>query len=332
MLVADLLGGSRHLDPLVLLLLALMVDAAVGEGGFLLRRIPHPVVLIGRLVGWLDARLNRENRGETDRLARGGLVVLMVVGLAVAAGTAVAWLTRNHAFGWILEAVLLIILLAQRELYERVRDVADALELGIEPGRAAVGHIVGRDPTQLDGHGVARAAIESCAENFSDAVVAPVFWYLLFGFPGILAYKAANTMDSMIGHRTPRYRAFGKAAARLDDLLNLVPARLAGLFVALAAAFVPTGRPGRALAILWRDAGKHRSPNSGWPEAAMAGALGLALAGPRRYREEVVDGAWIGEGTARATAFDIRRALSVYAVACLINGAVVALVALVHWR
>ncbi|MEO5338660.1 MAG: cobalamin biosynthesis protein, partial [Magnetospirillum sp. WYHS-4] len=186
----------------------------------------------------------------------GSASVLVVVGASLAVGMAVAWLTLHHAFGWILETLLLILLLAQRELYDRVRDVGLALATeGLEPARAAVGHIVGRDPAQLDEHGVARAAIESLAENFSDAVVAPVFWYLVAGLPGLLAYKAANTLDSMIGHRTPRYRAFGMTAARLDDVLNLIPARLAGLFVALAAAFVPTARPGRALRVMWRDAG-----------------------------------------------------------------------------
>lgn len=325
MLILDLLGGPGHLDPLILLLLALALDAGLGEGGFLLRRLPHPVVAIGCWIDFLEGRLNRDSRSQADRAIRGALMVLAIVGACAVIGLAVAWLTLHHAFGWILETVLLVQLLAQRELYDRVRDVGVALAgQGLEPARAAVGHIVGRDPAQLDEHGVARAAIESLAENFSDGVVAPVFWYLIAGFPGLLVYKAVNTMDSMVGHRTPRFQAFGMTAARLDDVLNLIPARLSGLFVALAAAFVPTSRPWVAFRTLWRDAGKHRSPNSGWPEAAMAGALGLALAGPRRYREEVVQGQWIGEGTARATAEDVRRALSVYVVACLIDAVWVA--------
>jgi adenosylcobinamide-phosphate synthase len=283
------------------------------------------------LIGVLDRRLNRENRSETDRTARGVLVVLIVCGLSAAVGWVVAWLTRHHDFGWIVELALTFALLAQRSLYNHVRAVARALNGGgIDAGRAAVAHIVGRDVRQLDGHGVARAAIESCAENFSDGVVAPVFWYLLFGFPGLLVYKAVNTMDSMIGYTTPRYRAFGMAAARLDDALNLIPARLAGVFLAAAAVSSPTANPFRALKVMVRDGGKHRSPNAGWPEGAMAGALGLALAGPRRYAESVVDGSWIGDGRARATQTDINRALYLYGVACLVNGLMVAVLAAIR--
>ena len=180
-------------------------------------------------------------------------------------------------------------------------------------------HIVGRDPASLDTHGVARAAIESLAENFSDGVVAPVFWYLVLGLPGLFAYKMANTLDSMIGHRTTHYRAFGWAAARLDDLANFVPARISGVLIAARRCFAREGRPSRALLIMLRDGRKHRSLNAGWPEGAMAGALGLALAGPRRYAEEAVADPWVGEGTARAAPADIARALMIYRNACLIE-------------
>jgi adenosylcobinamide-phosphate synthase len=172
----------------------------------------------------------------------------------------------------------------------------------------------------LDAHGVARAAIESLAENFSDGVVAPVFWYLLLGLPGLFAYKMANTLDSMIGHRTPHYRAFGWAAARLDDVLNTVPAPLSGVLLATAALFAKNGRPRHALAIMLRDGRKHHSPNAGWPESAMAGALGLALAGPRRYAEGLVADPWLGDGRARAGVADIRRGLQLYRLACLLEG------------
>jgi adenosylcobinamide-phosphate synthase len=331
MLSFGLDGQGGVLDPLVILLLAMVLDAAIGEVGGPFRRIPHPVRIIGNLIGFLDRRLNRENRSETDRLVRGILVVIVVCGLATAVGWAVAWLTRHHDFGWIVELALTFSLLAQRSLYDHVRAVARALNSrGIEAGREAVSHIVGRDVRQLDGHGVARAAIESCAENFSDGVVAPVFWYLLFGFPGLLVYKSVNTMDSMIGYTTPRYQAFGMAAARLDDALNLIPARLSGLFLAAAAVSAPTANPIRAVKTMIRDAGRHRSPNAGWPEGAMAGALGLALAGPRRYAETVVDGSWIGDGRARATETDINRALYLYGVACLVNGLMVAILAVIR--
>ena len=212
-------------------------------------------------------------------------------------------------------------LVAQRSLYEHVAAVAAALGTGgLDGGREAVRHIVGRDPMSLDAHGVARAAIESLAENFSDGVVAPVFWYLLLGLPGLFAYKMANTLDSMIGHRTPRYRAFGWAAARLDDVLNTVPAPLSGVLLAIAAVFAKKCRPGHALAIMLRDGRKHHSPNAGWPESAMAGALGLALAGPRRYPEGLVADPWLGDGSARAGVSDIVRGLQLYRLACLIEG------------
>src|SRR5213079_521475 len=202
--------------------------------------------------------------------------------------------------------------------------VATALEWGgLSAGREAVRHIVGRDLLRLDAQGVARAAIESLAENFSDGVVAPVFWYLLFGLPGLLAYKMANTLDSMIGHRTARYRDFGWAAARFDDLLNMVPARLSGALLAIAAIFTREGTAGRAFTTMLRDAKKHHSPNAGWPEAAMAGALGLALAGPRDYAEGRVEDPWIGGGTPLARPADIGRALRLYALACLLLAGVI---------
>lgn len=324
MFTFGLIGGSGGFDPLILLLAALIVESYVGEMRWLFRHVPHPVVIAGRLTDWLDRKLNRERRTEIDRAIRGAFAVLVVIGLAGTVGLGIAWLTQNHTFGWILELMLLIALFAQRGLYDAVRAVGHGLEESVDAGRQAVRHIVGRDPDHLDEHGVARAAIESLAENFGDGVVAPAFWYVLFGLPGLLVYKAVNTMDSMIGHRTPRHRAFGMAAARTDDALNFIPARLAGLYLVLAAFFASGGRPLAALKVMLRDSGKHRSVNAGWPEGAAAGALGLALAGPRRYREITVDDPWIGDGTARATMLDIRRALALYVVACLINALVVA--------
>lgn len=318
--------------PLLLLLAALALEPLLGEARGPFSRIPHPVRPIGWLVAALEHKLNREERSPTDRRARGILVVVLVVGLAAAIGAGIEALARAVPFGWVLELAMIVALLAQRSLFQHVRRVGMALAAGgLEAGREAVSHIVGRDVRQLDNHGVARAAIESCAENFSDAVVAPVFWYVLFGLPGMLAYKAVNTLDSMIGHRSPRYRAFGWAAARLDDAMNLLPARLSGLFLGAAALAVPGTRPLRGLTIMWQHSGRHRSPNAGWPEAAMAGALGLSLAGPRRYPGEVVEAPWIGEGTARATPRDVMRALALFAVACGANALAVAGLAALRW-
>ena len=322
-----LLFPSAGLDPLLLLLAALALDMLVGDLPAMLPKLPQPVVLVGNVIAWFDSRLNRERRGERTRLVRGILTVVVLVLAAAALGTALAILLRKLRFGWAVEVVLVAILLAQRSLFEHVAAVADALgQKGLGSGREAVAHIVGRDPLSLDEHGVVRAAIESLAENFSDGVVAPVFWYALFGLPGLFVYKTANTLDSMIGHRSPRYRHFGWAAARLDDVLNLIPARLSGMLFTAAALVAPQAHAVPALRIMFRDARKHRSPNAGWPEAATAGALDLALAGPRRYDGEVVDDPWLGDGRARATVADIGRALRLYMMACVAQAALLLLI------
>ena len=317
----------------VVVLLALALDAAFGEPAWLYARVPHPVVLFGRLIGRLDRTLNRETAGRAARRLAGIGAVLVL--LAVTAGP--AWVLHRGLvqipFGWVLEALLASTLIAQQSLYRHVAAVADALETeGLAGGRRAVSMIVGRNPESLDDYGISRAAIESCAENFSDGIVAPVFWFAVLGFPGIVAYKAINTADSMIGHRTPRHEAFGWAAARLDDLVNLLPARLAGLFIIIGAAAACRRHRLRRAPAAWktmlRDAGKHRSPNAGWQEAAMAGALGLALAGPRQYGETVVQDAWMGEGGRREATFgDIRQALRILAAACGIQAGLIATLA-----
>ena len=318
--LTGLAGPARGYDPLALLLGALILDALVGEMGPLFRWVPHPIAALGQFIGFLESKLNRERRSERDRALRGILLVLLVTIPAGAIGYGVTMLATYHVGGQALELFIMVLMVSQRSLFDHVRAVGRALrDDGLAGGRRAVAHIVGRDPESLDEYGVARAAIESLGENFSDAVVAPVFWYVVFGLPGMLVYKATNTMDSMVGHMSPRYRAFGMAAARTDDLLNLVPACLAGLFIAVAALFVPGGAPFAALRTMWRDGPRHRSPNAGWPEAAMAGALGLALAGPRRYGQQVVNDSWMGGGRAQATHTDIRRALYLFVVACMIQ-------------
>ena len=331
MLTFGMAGGGGGFDPLVLLLMAILVEAYIGEAERLFKTVPHPVRIIGNAIGFFDRKLNRETRSQVDRAFRGALVVAFMVLATGAVGWAVAWLSLHHPWGWIVEFLAIVSLLAARGLYDRVSAVGKALRDGVEPAREAVSHIVGRDPAQMDGFGVARAAIESLAENFSDGVVAPVFWYVLFGFPGLLVYKTVNTLDSMIGYPTPKYRAFGMTAARLDDVLNLIPARLAGLFIVVAALFVPTAKPGGALRVMLRDSGKHRSFNAGWPEGAMAGALDLALAGPRQYPGRTVNDPWIGGGTAKAGPKDISRGLYLYGVACLINFMWVAAFAMVRF-
>ena len=305
---------------MLLLIAGLAIDALFGEMPAIFRHVDHPIVLAGRAVTFFDRKLNREARSEASRRGRGIILVILMVGAAAALGLTIERLCRGRVLGGVLEAWLIAVFVAQRSLYEYVAAVAQALDTGgLAAGRAAVRHIVGRDPMSLDIHGVARAAIESLAENFSDGVVAPVFWYLMLGLPGLFAYKMANTLDSMIGHRTPRYRSFGWAAARLDDVLNLMPAPISGLLLAAGAAFARNGHPDRALVIMLRDGRKHHSPNAGWPESAMAGALGVALAGPRRYPEGLVADPWLGDGSAQVATADIIRALQLYRLACLIE-------------
>lgn len=324
-------ADPTRFDPLLLLLAALALDGAIGDPVAVFRRVPHPVALVGMLIDRLEQRLNRQDHSDRDRRLGGIATVVVVVVIAAGAGALVDAIASRWALGSIAEVAVLTVLVAQRSLYDHVAAVATALDgQGLAAAREAIRHIVGRDPQSLDEDGIGRAAIESLAENFSDGVVAPVFWFLLLGLPGICAYKAINTLDSMIGHRSERYRAFGRAAARLDDVANLIPARLAGLLIAIAGALMPRASGKDALVIMIRDARKHRSPNAGWPEGAMAGALDLSLAGPRQYGGERVEDAWIGEGSEDAGADDIRRALGLFVVACLVEAALIGLVALMR--
>ncbi len=310
-------------------LAALLVEALVGYPAFVYRLIGHPVTWMGALLAALEARLNRSS--ATDRRRRMAGILTVVVLLSVTAGA--AFTLERMLFATPVGTVLLVLaassLLAQRSLHTHVRAVADALAgEGLEAGRRAVSMIVGRNPARLDEAGVARAAIESLAENYSDAVVAPAVWMAIGGLAGGAVYKAVNTADSMIGHRTPRYAAFGWAAARLDDVVNLPASRLSVLFLVVAAAATGAS-PRGAMAAVRCDAHRHRSPNAGWPEAATAGALGLRLAGPRVYGDTLVDDAFMGSGGREATAADIVRALRLYRAACVAQWVVLLAIAVI---
>lgn len=305
-------------ETLPLLLAALVIEAALGYPQGLYAWIGHPVTWIGTLISWLDRGLNRESASFVQRKLAGVLALLILLAITLAASFALTALCRALGpFGLLPLALIASSLLAQRSLYEHVARVAEGLEAGgLAEGRKAVSMIVGRNPESLDEAGVARAAIESLAENFSDGVVAPAFWLGVGGLPGAALYKAVNTADSMIGHKTQRHLAFGWAAARLDDLVNLPASRLTALLLIGAAALDRDASPGEAWRAVKRDAAHHRSPNAGWPEAAMAGALGLRLAGPRIYGDVRVEDGWMGDGRAEAGAADIRRALWFYRRAC----------------
>jgi adenosylcobinamide-phosphate synthase len=313
---------------LPLALAAAVVEALVGYPASLYRAIGHPVTWMGRWLAGLEQIMNRPAYGFAARRALGVvalLIYLASVGL-------VAWLATRallplRPIGLAALGLLAASLPAQRSLAAHVSAAADGLEASLDAGRKAVGKIVGRNPDVLDEAGVARAAIESLAENFSDGVVAPIVWIALGGLVGGALYKAINTADSMIGHKDDRHAAFGWAAARLDDLVNLPASRLAALWLVLAAGLTPGASAGDAARAVWRDASRHRSPNAGWPEAAMAGALRLKLAGPRVYGDTLVDDATMGQGLREADAADIRRALRLYRRACMIEAVALAVAA-----
>ncbi len=320
-------------DSLLILSLALAAEAAFGYPHRLYTAIGHPVTWIGRLIKALDQGLNREDRSFGWRRAAGILALLaLLAATGLAAWTIGVLLSPLGLIGIAILAVLASSLIAQRSLHEHVAAVPKGLrQEGLEGGRRAVSMIVGRNTQSLDEAGVSRAAIESLAENFSDGIVAPAFWLGLGGLTGAALYKATNTADSMIGHRTPRHGAFGWAAARLDDLVNPPASRLSALLIIAAAALHRGASSQDAWRAVRRDAAHHRSPNAGWPEAAMAGALGLRLAGPRIYGDVCVEDRWMGDGRAQATVDDIDRALDLYRTACALLFGLAAGLALLAW-
>ena len=280
----------------VLLIPALLLDAAFGEPKLIWNRFPHPAVLMGRLISWADATYN-----EGDDRRQKGIFVMICLGFGA---LLLGWLIHKIPDCGLLEILLAAILLAQRSLVQHVQAVGDVLRLSLNDGRRTVAMIVGRDTAALDETGVARSAIESAAENLSDGVIAPAFWFLIGGLPGLLLYKITNTADSMIGHRTERHEHFGWAAARFDDLLNLIPSRLTALLVALTHGWLNP-------APILRDAPLHRSPNAGWPESAMACVLNIALAGPRSYNGKMQDFPWVyPEGRRKLVPDDIDRTVA----------------------
>jgi len=306
----------------VTVLCALLIEAGFGYPVSLLDRIKHPVMWMGALIESLDSQLNHSSMQEAKRRRNGWVALGLLLAATVLPAIAVQYIVLQlpGPIALIVLACLASTLIAQRSLYEQVAAVADALNAGgLGAGRKAVAEIVGRDTRALDEAGVARSAIESLAENFSDGVVAPSFWGVLLGLPGMVAYKAINTADSMIGHRTPRHEAFGQASAKVDDVVNLPASRLAALWIALAAWFHDDADVRGALVTVRKDAHRHRSPNAGWPEAAMAGALSVKLSGPRAYHGALTEEGWIGEGREDVSAADIRRALGVYKTACTLH-------------
>jgi adenosylcobinamide-phosphate synthase len=307
------------------MLMALGLEGLMGWPDRVYDRIGHPVTWMGSAIDACDTRFNRAGDSAARRRMMGVAVVLALCSAVFAGATLVVWLLPGGWLGVLLSGILAWPLVATRSLYDHVRAVALPLARGDLPGaRQAVSMIVGRDPERLDAAGVGRAALESLGESTSDGVVAPIFWGVLLGLPGIATYKMINTMDSMIGHLSPRHAAFGWAAARLDDLVNLVPARLSGLLIVAV-----SGRWRQSLSVMLLDAGKHRSPNAGWPEAALAGALDVRLSGPRAYDNHMSEEPWVNATAPDPTALDVVRGLGVYLKAMALLGGLLLVLALI---
>ncbi|MDE1917425.1 MAG: cobalamin biosynthesis protein CobD [Sphingomonadales bacterium] len=306
------------------MLTGLIIEAGLGWPAALHARIGHPVGWLGRLISAGDRHWNDERLSPGARRLAGAALAMGIIALAASGAIALMLALPGGWQGIVLGGVLAWPLLAARSLHDHVAAVARPLAGGDVAGaRRAVAMIVGRNPDALDTAGIARAAGESLAENTSDGVIAPLFWGLLLGLPGIAAYKAINTLDSMIAYRTPRHLAFGWAAARIDDIANLVPARLSGLLYALAST-----RPFTALRVMVKDARHHRSPNAGWPEAGFAGALGIRLSGPRLYAEGPSRDAWLNAGAPDPTARDLRAGLALYIRVVALAAAILLLIML----
>ncbi len=317
------------MNHFALVALALVLEYFVGYPQAIFKMIGHPVQWIGKLIAYLDEGLNDPDLEDQDQRNHGIFAVLaLCLAVGIPAYIAAKFLSYVQ-YGWIINVALATTMIAQKSLRDHVSAVARTLPQSIIDARKQVGKIVGRDPNALDESGVAKAALESLAENTADGVTAPIFWYAIAGLPGIVIYKAINTADSMIGHKSEKYLHFGWAAAKLDDLVNLPVSRLTGLLFAAAAWFKSKTRAQAALNAMWRDASKHQSPNAGWPEAAMAGALDLKFGGPREYDGDKVELAYMGDGRLQLIAADIDKGLELYDRALLILLAVAVVLAMI---
>jgi len=309
--------------------LALLVEGFIGYPRALQSTIGHPVQWMGKLIAFLDEGLNDPDAEPSSNKLNGVIALVILIFCAALPAAIIAWGLARIPYGWVINVAVATTLIAQKSLADHVGDVEHALSQSITAAREAVGKIVGRDPDTLDEKGIAKGALESLAENASDGVVAPAFWYALLGLPGLAAYKAINTADSMIGHKSDQYLNFGWASARLDDLINLPASRLTGLLFAGAARLKGATAMKASWAAMRRDASKHQSPNAGWPEAAMAGALGFSFGGPRTYHGELVDLPTMGNGRPPENAADIAEGLSLFRnamVLLMLIGAVLAFV------
>ena len=331
MILFGISGDEGGFDPLILLLFGLFLEAIFGQFLGFTRWACSPVTLIGNLVSWCDQKLNREGRSSGDRAVRGAIVALLVICLAASAGWFLAWLTQNVAATWIIETITIVFLLDQRgtqTILERCRKALQ--EKKLSRAREHLSLVCCQPLGSMDFHNLARTCLEVSACALARGTAGPVFWYVLFGLPGMMIFRAVDIMSDIVGHPTERHRAFGFTAARLNDILIYLPARLAGIYIVFGSVLVPTSKPVLSTKIMLRDSDKYHSPGLGWPVAAMAGALNLALAGPRKLDGAMMREAWIGDGTAKATTRDIGRAFYLALVANLINSVWVAALSVIR--
>ncbi len=295
----------------------LVIEMFIGYPPALFKLAGHPVQWIGKLIAFIDDGLNDAEASPQQNRVYGVLAVVLLIATVGIPTWIVTKILAQFSYGWAINVIIATAFIAQKSLRDHVNNVDRALGNSLSAARIAVAKIVGRDPQALDENGVAKAALESLAENTADGITAPIFWYMLLGLPGLVIYKAINTADSMIGHKSEKYLNFGWATAKLDDVLNLPASRLTGLIFAASACLNSKHDAQNALSSMWRDASKHQSPNAGWPEAAMAGALGLRFGGPRRYQGVPVEVAYMGNGR-DAQPKDIARGLTLYDHALII--------------
>ena len=316
-------GLSGGFDPLILLVVGLIVEAIIGHLPIVRQWQGNPTYIMRRYVLWCDDKLNRESRSGGDRAIRGGLAVLFLILLSGSVGWVLASLSQTIQLIWILEMCLVIILINQRETHANVQKIGRALRQNdLRAAQNNLGQITMEAVDQSDTFKIARSGLEVCANAMARGIVAPVFWYVLFGLPGLLVCTSVSIMAQQIGTGLQKYQAFGFSAARLNDIFQFVPARIAGLLIVIASIFVPTAKPGSAFKIMMRDAG--HSFVTGWPLSAMAGALSLAFRGTHKLACEPAFVTWVGDGNAKITDRDISLGLYLYSVSCLVNLAVVA--------
>ncbi len=279
------------------LLIGWLLDFVFGDPS----RLPHPVVWFGKMISWGEHHLNH----GSHRMAKGAVMAICFILLVFFVVWGLKRLVPNMVLWLILDTIIIFYCLAGTTLIREVREVFLALDRSLDEGRRQVARIVGRDTSQLSAQEVRTAALETLAENLSDGVIAPLFWLALLGTPGMLAYKMVNTLDSMIGYRTERYKDFGCWAARIDDVANYIPARLTALLMVIASGKLSL------LKFVWKNGRRHASPNSGYPEAALAGALNCRFGGPHYYFGELFDKPYIGENDRELTTQDMHTAVRI---------------------